>query len=231
MKDKVCSSVLIIGIPAALGTLLMSISQIVVNSQMAEYGDMAVAGIGVAMKVITIIGMICTGLGQGVQPLLGYCVGAKLWKRFKDVFRFSITFSLILGVVLTVLCYLFAGQIVSAFLTDATAYDYAVQFVDILLTTSFLFGVFYVLVNALQAMGAAVESLIIAISRQGLIYIPALFILKAAMGITGLVWAQPAADVLSILLAIVLYVRRYQKLSTKQREEQTAQSSQAMQSA
>lgn len=90
---------------------------------------------------------------------------------------------------------------------------------------------FYVLVNALQAMGAAVESLIIAISRQGLIYIPALFILKAAMGITGLVWAQPAADVLSILLAIVLYVRRYQKLSTKQKEEQTAQSSQAMQSA
>lgn len=66
---------------------------------------------------------------------------------------------------LTALCYLFASQIVSAFLTDATAYDYAVQFVDILLTTSFLFGVFYVLVNALQAMGAAVESLIIAISR------------------------------------------------------------------
>ena len=47
---------------------------------------MAVAGMGVAMKVITITGMICMGLGQGVQPILGYCVGAKTWKRFKEYF-------------------------------------------------------------------------------------------------------------------------------------------------
>ena len=47
VKNKVCSSVLAIGIPAALGSLLMSISQILINSQMAEYGDMAIAGMGV----------------------------------------------------------------------------------------------------------------------------------------------------------------------------------------
>lgn len=95
VKNKVCSSVLAIGIPAALGSLLMSVSQIIINSQMAEYGDMAVAGMGVAMKVTVITGMICMGLGQGIQPLLGYCAGAKLWKRFKDVFKFSAVFALI----------------------------------------------------------------------------------------------------------------------------------------
>lgn len=153
VKNKVCSSVLAIGIPAALGSLLMSISQIIINSQMAEYGDMAIAGIGVAMKVTVITGMICMGLGQGIQPLLGYCVGARLWKRFKDVFRFSAIFALILGSSLTILCYLSVGQIVSAFLTDTTALDYAVQFSRILLTTSFLFGLFYVLINGIQAMG------------------------------------------------------------------------------
>lgn len=66
-----------IGVPAALGSMLMSVSQIIINSQMAEYSDMAIAGMGVAMKVVTITGMVCMGLGQGVQPLLGYCVGAK----------------------------------------------------------------------------------------------------------------------------------------------------------
>lgn len=71
-------------------------------------------------------------------------------------------------------------------MTDATAFDYAVQFSRILLTTSFLFGLFYVLVNGIQAMGAATASLIISLSRQGIIYIPALFILKAALGLTGL---------------------------------------------
>lgn len=213
VKDKVCSSVLAIGVPAALGSLLMSVSQIIINSQMAEYGDMAIAGMGVAMKVVVITGMVCMGLGQGVQPLLGYLVGAKLWKRFQDVFKFSILFALILGVILTVICYLFTNQIVSAFLTDATAFDYAVSFARILLTTSFLFGVFYVLINALQAMGTATASLIINLSRQGIIFIPALFLLKAFLGLTGLIWAQPVADILSLTLAAVLYVDTYRKLS------------------
>lgn len=219
LREKVCSSVLAIGVPAALGSMLMSVSQIIINSQMAEYGDMAIAGMGVAMKVVTITGMVCIGLGQGVQPLLGYCVGAKLWKRFKDVFKFSFIFSFILGVVLTVICYLFTNQIVSAFLADVTAFDYAVQFAKILLTTSPIFGVFYVLTNALQAMGAATASLVINLSRQGIIFIPVLFILKAVLGLTGLVWAQPVADILSILLAAVLYVRTYKKLSTQKNEK------------
>ncbi len=77
MKDKICSGVLVIGIPASLGSLLMSISQIVMNSLMGGYGDMALAGIGVAMKVTMITGMLAMGIGQGVQPLLGYCVGRK----------------------------------------------------------------------------------------------------------------------------------------------------------
>lgn len=216
VKNKVCTSVLAIGIPAALGSLLMSISQIIINSQMAEYGDMAIAGIGVAMKVTVITGMICMGLGQGIQPLLGYCVGAKLWKRFNDVFKFSAIFALILGASLTILCYLSVNEIVSVFLTDATAFDYAVRFSRILLTTSFLFGLFYVLVNGIQAMGAATASLIISLSRQGIIYIPALFILKAVLGLTGLVWAQPIADIFSTVLAAVLYIKTYHKLSREQ---------------
>ena len=52
---------------------------------------------------------------------------------------------------------------------------------------AFLFGVFYVLTNALQARGAATESLIVNISRQGLIYIPAMFILGAIFHETGLI--------------------------------------------
>ncbi len=204
--EKVCAPVCAIGIPAALGSVLMSVSQIIINSQLAKYGDMAVAGMGVAMKVVTITGMVCMGLGQGVQPLLGYCVGAKLWERFKQAFRFSMLFALSLGAVLTVICYLFTNQIVSAFLSDPAAYSYAVEFSRILLTTSFLFGVFYVLINALQAMGAATPALIINLSRQGIIFIPALFILQAMVGINGLIWAQPVADLLSIGLAAILYI-------------------------
>lgn len=212
VKEKVASGVLVIGIPAALGSLLMSVSSIVMNSQMAKYGDMALAGVGVAMKVTMMTGMVCIGLGQGIQPLLGYCVGAKKWERYKGVFRFSMIFAFALSTVLTVVCYLFLPQIVSAFLTDASAFDYGVAFAKILLCTSVLFGVFYVMTNALQACGAATESLIVNISRQGLIYIPAMFLLGALFQETGLIWAQPVADVLSLVLAAVLYVRKSRKM-------------------
>ncbi len=215
VKDKTASAVFAIGLPAALGSVLMSVSQILINSQMAEYGDMAIAAMGVAMKVVIITGMVCMGLGQGIQPILGYCTGAGLWDRFQKVLRFSLIFAFLLSVVLTGVCYLFTHQIVSAFLTDVTAFEYAVQFSRILLTTSFLFGVFYVLTNALQAMGAATAALVINVSRQGIIFIPALFILKAAMGMNGLVWAQPVADILSLVIAYALYVNTSKKMAVR----------------
>ena len=210
--DKICTGILSIGIPASLGSLLMSVSQIIMNTQMVTFGDMAVAGIGVAAKITMIGGMVCIGFGQGVQPLLGYCIGAGLWERFKKVMRFSVSFSLLLSTVMTLSCYLFVKPLVSAFLVEQAAFDYAVRFVRILLSTCFLFGGFYVLSNALQAAGAATAALFINLSRQGLIYIPALFILKGMLGANGLVWAQPAADLLSTVLVVVLYARTAKKL-------------------
>ena len=221
VKDGIPKNVLAIGIPASLGSLLMSLSQIIVNARMASYGDMALAGIGVAMKVTMITGMVCIGFGQGVQPLLGYCAGARLWERFRGIMRFSVLFSLGLSAVMTGLCYLLREQVVRAFLTQPEAFDYAVRFTNILLTTSLLFGVFYVLINALQAMGAALPALVVNLSRQGLIYIPMLFLLQALMGMTGLVWAQPAADLLSTALVAALYLytcRQLPRETTQKRQ-------------
>ncbi|MDH8276259.1 MATE family efflux transporter, partial [Klebsiella pneumoniae] len=71
--------------------------------------------------VTMMTGMVCIGVGQGVQPLLGYCVGARDWDRFKKVLVFSLGFALVLSVILTGVCYLFTGQIVKAFLTNPDA--------------------------------------------------------------------------------------------------------------
>ena len=212
IKDNICSSVLVIGVPASLASLLMSVSQIIMNGIMAGYGDMAVAGSGVAMKVTMITGMLAMGVGQGVQPLLGYCVGAGIWERYHKILKFSLYFSFILSAVMTAICYLFTNQIVSVFLTETSAFEYGVRFARILLTTSVFFGVFYVLTNALQSMGAAMPSFIINLSRQGIIYIPALYILNSFLGANGLIWAQPVADVLSIGLAAVLYIITFKKM-------------------
>ena len=210
--NKICTSVLSIGIPASLGSLMMSVSQIIMNGQMATFGDMAVAGVGVASKVVMITGMLCIGFGQGVQPLLGFSIGARRWDRFKSIMRFSILFALCLSTVMTIICYAFSEQLVRIFVTDPAALDYGVRFLHILLTTSFLFGIFYVLANALQAAGAATAALIVNLSRQGIIYIPALFLLKNMLGANGLVWAQPVADLLSMVIVVFLYLRTVNKM-------------------
>ena len=61
-------------------------------------------------------------------------------------------------------------------------------------------------------MGAATPALIVNLSRQGIIYIPALFILQAWLGVTGLVWAQPVADILSTILVAMLYLYASKKM-------------------
>lgn len=211
MKDGICKNVLAIGIPASMGSLLMSISQMITNSQMANYGDMAVAAYGVSAKVLMIVSLVGIGLGQGIQPLLGYCYGAKNKKRFRESLAVSVIFGLVLCVAVTILCAVFIKPIVSAFLTDQNALDYGIWYSQTMLTTAWLFGVFYVLQNALQAMGQATSSFIVAICRQGIIYIPAVFIMGALLNMIGLVWAQPVADVLSLALVAILLIAAMKK--------------------
>lgn len=70
------AGVLAIGVPASLNSILMSLSNIIVNNIMIDYGDMTVAGLGVAMKVNMIVVMLLIGLGTSIQPVLGCYCGA-----------------------------------------------------------------------------------------------------------------------------------------------------------
>ena len=204
MKDGICSGVMAIGIPAALGTLLMSVSQVITNAQMAVYGDLSVAAYGVASKVVMIVAMVGLGVGMGVQPLLGFCHGAKDKERFNSILKFSCFLGLGICIFCALLCFVFTEPIVKVFLTEAAALADGLTFTRIFISTAWLFGLYYVLLNALQAMGAATPSFIVSVCRQGIIYIPAVFVMGAIMGANGLVWAQPVADVLSLLLVAVL---------------------------
>ncbi len=201
----ILKNVILIGVPASLSSILMGVCQMLINGQMAAYGDLAVAGIGVAMKVTMLTTMICIGISMGVQPLLGFAIGAQNEARYHSLFRFSVLFAFLVSGVLTILCYLGLEFIVNAFVSDPESFSYAYTFSQILISTSVVSSVLFVLSSALQAAGAATSALVINISRQGYVYIPLLFLMGNMMGINGLVFAQPVADVISIIIAIVLY--------------------------
>lgn len=215
VKNKIIGSVLVIGIPAALTSILMSVSNIVVNGKMSAYGDLVVAGYGVNLKIHMILSYVVIGLGQGIQPLLGYCYGAGLKERYSKIMRFSIIYALIASTALTGVCILSSKPLVGLFLENKAAFDCGVHFTIISLLSGPICGVLYVLLNALQARGAATESFIVSVSRQGFIFFPLLFLLHHLMGVDGLVWTQQFSDLLSFLLAIILYITVCKKSEVK----------------
>ena len=208
MKDRIAIDVIAIGISASLVNLLASVTAIIANGQLVKYGDMYVAGYGVTSKVLMIITLFGIGVGSGVQPILGYCYGAKNRKRLVETIKFSTVFGLAICLAAAILCYIFAGNIVDIFLTDAIAYEKGIEFTRILMTTAWLIGAFAICQNTLQAMGAAVSALLASIIRQAVIFIPAMFILQNFFGANGLIIAQPVADVLSlVVVGIMLAVK------------------------
>ncbi len=210
--NRIASGVLAIGVPASLNNILMSLSNIIVNNIMTSYGDMAVAGLGVAMKVNMIVVMLLIGLGTGIQPLLGYCFGAGNRKRYLAVLKFSLILAFCLSAVMTVICYCGAGPLVHAFLEDPDAFSYGMSFARIYIYSGPVMGLLFVFVNAIQSTGAALPALILSVSRQGLIYLPVLLLFRSVFdSATMLAAAQPITDYLSVTLAIILFIFTYRK--------------------
>lgn len=217
--NGIAMGVMAIGIPASLNSILMSTSNVLVNNQMKQYGDMAVAGLGVAMKVNMVAVMLLIGVGTGIQPLLGYCYGARNRKRFLAVLRFSLLFAVALSACMTVICYLGAGPMVRAFLSDTSAYAYGMQFARTLIISGPVLGVLFVMINTIQGMGAAVPSLILSVSRQGIIYIPTLFLFNRIFhNARMLVMTQPVADYASTTLSLILFAVTY-RMTLGRKEE------------
>lgn len=220
IRGRIATGVFAIGIPASLNSVLMSVSNIVINNMMTKHGDMAVAGLGVAMKVNMIVVMLLIGLGTGIQPLLGYCFGAKNKQRYMAVLRFSLVLAFCLSLVMTVTCYCGAGPLVRAFLEDEQAYTYGLAFARIYIYSGPILGLLFVFINAIQSTGAALPSLILSVSRQGILFLPILLTMNAVFNTPEtLAVAQPATDYLATALSAVLFYVTYRKY-IKRFEEQ-----------
>ncbi len=211
-KKKILIGVFSIGIPASLNSILMSTSNIIINKFMMQHGDMAVAGLGVAMKVNMIAVMLLIGVGTGIQPLLGYCFGAGNKKRYLAVLKFSIVFGLILSAIMTVICYFGAAPLVTAFLEDEQAFQYGFSFSRIYILSGPILGILFIFMNAIQSMGAAIPSLILSVSRQGIIYFPILITISLISNTPqNLALTQPLTDYIAAALSIVLFIIAYKK--------------------
>ncbi len=210
VKNGIAKGVISVGLPASLNNLLMSISNIIVNIVLVKYGDNAVAAMGVAMKANMLVTMLQIGLGQGVQPLIGYCYGAKNYKRMKNVLGFSILCNMIVGTAMMLFYLVFRKDVIGIFINDKEVIDLGVKMLTALMSPGPVIGIMFVLNFAFQGMGKGIQSLTLSVGRQGLIYIPLLFILNKTVGLDGIIWAQAAADFCCVVMSIVMFAFVYE---------------------
>lgn len=202
---KAAKRTVTLGIPAGINSSLMSFSNIILNNKLVAYGDAPVAAMGVIIKVYLLIVFIHMGITNGIQPLLGYCFGAKNKDRFVKIFKFSGALTVIIGTFLTAVYIIFSREIIEFFISDKDVIFYGR---DMLIATAIsgpVLGILFLCINSLQAIDKPFLSTVISICRQGFIYIPFLYILDNTLGLTGINFTQAVADYTSIILSILLF--------------------------
>ncbi|MDE6470388.1 MAG: MATE family efflux transporter [Eubacterium sp.] len=206
MGNGIAKGVINVGLPACLNGLLMSVSNIIVNIVLVGYGDNAVAAMGVAMKANMLVIMLQIGLGQGVQPLIGYCYGAKNYTRMKKCMSFSIMCNIVIGTVMMLFYLVFKENVISMFIDDTQVIDLGVKMLTAIMTPGPVIGIMFVLNFAFQGMGKGIQTFILSVGRQGLVYIPMLFILNKLVGLDGIIWAQATADFFCVVMSIFMFI-------------------------
>ena len=214
MRLKDCSvqgtelrEILVIGFPASITNLMQSFAMTLTNRFLLPYGTENVAALGIALKVNMIVMLILVGFAFGAQPLLGYNYGANNRERFRGILKFDILVELVFSLVMTVVFLIFAPQIIRIFMSDASVIQAGSRILRCMVITMPLMGIILVCTTLFQAAGKAMPAFLLSISRQGVALLLCMVVLSAVFGFYGVILAQAAADVVSVILALVLLNR------------------------
>ena len=113
--------------------------------------------------------------------------------------------NIVIGTVMTLFYVVFKENVISMFIDDANVIELGVKMLIALMSPGPIIGIMFVLNFSFQGMGKGIQSLILSIGRQGLIYIPLLFILNAAVGLEGIIWAQASADYACVIMSLIMW--------------------------
>jgi len=198
------------GAPSLLRQGLGSVATICLNFAAGGYGDAAIAGMSIVTRVMQFANSCLIGFGQGFQPVCGFNYGAKKYARVKEAFWFCVKLSTIVLLVLAVVGYIFAPQIVTIFRNDPDVV--AVGEVALRMQCiTFPLAAWIIMSNMMfQTIGKAVRASFLAVARQGLFFIPVVLILPHFFGLFGLEIAQAVSDVISFALCVPLQLHLLQ---------------------
>ena len=198
---KTCSS----GLPTAIFSALMSVSTIVLNQLLVEYGNDPLAAIGIVFKANMFITFLQMGIANGIQPLLGYNYGSGNMERFRGIESYTKKCCVIAGIAATILFFVFREPIIRLFISDKDVIGYGVKMLVAYMLSGPVIGILFVNMNCMQSVGHAFPATVLSVLRQGILLIPLLYLLKALFGLNGVILGQSITDYAAVILSLFLW--------------------------
>ncbi len=200
-------SILYVGSPSLCRQGLQSLSSIFLNYAAAPYGDAAIAALSIVARVTMFINSALIGFGQGFQPVCGYNIGAKRNDRVLEAFWFCVKVGTIALTLLGVIGWIFSEEIIAIFRRDDLE---VIRIGSKALCLQLLLlpvQTWIIMINMLtQSIGYGIRASIVAMSRQGIFFIPLVWILPRFLGEEGLYYIQPLSDICSLILSTVIVI-------------------------
>ncbi len=216
-KNGIAKEVLLVGFPSCLMNFMGVLSNVTINKLMSGYSNAAIAGVGVAKKVDMLSFAIATGMSQGVLPLIAYNYSCRNYRRMKSALKIDFLLSFSTSIVSTIFLFTCAGAIVRAFINDAQTVSYGQLFQRIICITGPCISVTMLAITAFQSVGKKAMPTVLSFMRKGGLDIPFMFLLNSIIGVNGIVWATPIADVCAMTTAIMLFIPFWKSLSSAER--------------
>ncbi len=213
--------VMALGTSSLLTQLSIVVITVVNNILLVKYGaqslygaDIPLAAFVVIMKLFQIVLNIAIGIAAGAQPIVGYNYGAKNYDRVRELLKLMIKWTVIVGLICMVLFEAIPGVFIRMFgsADDPIYFDFAVLCLRIYLALILVTCVQKVCAIFLQSIGKAKAAAPLSILRDALLIVFSLLI-PVFLGVTGIFWAAPIADILAILITAAVMIRVWKELS------------------
>ncbi len=199
------------GFPTICRQGLGSLSSAVLNVQAMAYGDAAVAAISIANKIYMLVRNIILGIGQGYQPIAGYCYGAGKRERVKKLFRIATEAGTVICVACAIAIYIGRAPLMGWFRDDAEVIQIGSDTLRFL-CMALPFMAYSTYVNqTYQCLGFSRGATFLACCRQGICFLPLAFILPRLLGLTGIEMLQSGADILTFVIAVPFQIHFFRK--------------------
>lgn len=210
---EIITEIFKIGIPTLVFQILTSLSISFINNAARDYGDSAIAGMGIVTRLVSIGSLSVFGFIKGFQPIAGYNYGAKKFDRLREAIKISILWSTIFCVIFGLILALFPVAIVSQFTKGSEMIRIGAASLRANGISIMFFGFYTVYSSLFLALGKGREGFILGACRQGICFIPIILLLPTVWGLNGILYAQPIADILSAIITIFMVIPLHKKLN------------------